>query len=106
MSLRNPEVRQTLLKDVATLADGEARRDEIALGDAVEEVDHLLDPRHDGEPGDVLMDSEEVEAATALWHALNRVAWPLDSQQRATSKEWNEVVRVAQTFLARCRREP
>lgn len=88
------------------MASGELRRDEIALGDAVDEVDHLLDPRHDGEPGDLIENAEEVEAATALVRALNRVAWPLDSQQRATSNEWDEVVRAAQVLVARCRLQP
>lgn len=99
MSLRNPHVRQALLFEVATLRSAIGDIDEIALGDAVEEVWHLLDPTHGREPGDVLLTDAEVALGTALWQALERAPWPADPATRATDAAWTDVVQVATAFL-------
>ena len=72
----------------------------------MEEVWHLLDPSHSHrEPGDVLADADEVAVGTELWHALDRVSWPLDQRERASSHDWADVVRAANAFLSTCGRE-
>jgi hypothetical protein len=102
MSVRLPEVREALLRDVSTLATTGPEVDDVWVGDAVEEVWHLLDPSHGREPGDLLKDADEITAGTALWRALDRVAWPLDRDGRAANREWADVVNAADAFVSRC----
>ncbi|WP_157592396.1 hypothetical protein [Solirubrobacter soli] len=99
MSLRNPEVRKALVREVATLRGALGEVDEVALGEAVEEVSHLLDPTHEGEPGDVLLSDTEVALGTALWRALERAPWPAEPKTRASEPAWTDVVREADAFL-------
>lgn len=101
MKLRNPEVRKALLRDVAILYGALGETDHISLGDAVEEVSHLLDPTLGGEPGDVLLTDAEVASGTALWRALERAAWPVAYGIRTTDPAWVEVVRAATGFVRR-----
>ena len=101
MRLRNPEVRQLLLREVATLRAATGEIDEVVLGDAVEEVWHLLDPSVGSEPGDILLDDREVALSTELWRALERAPWPADSETRNTSSAWADVADGAAAFLGR-----
>jgi hypothetical protein len=99
VNLRNAEVRRELLSEVATLRGAVGEIDEVALGDAVEEVWHLLHPTNGGEPGDVLLADAEVALGAALWHALERAPWPAESEKRASDPAWADVVRGAASFL-------
>jgi len=100
VSVRLPEVRQALLREVSTLQRwvGTAE-DEVAFGDAVEEVHHLLDPSHGGEPGDLLLTHAEVVLSLRLWRALDRAPWPVEPEQRKTDPVWVEVAQHAAEFL-------
>jgi hypothetical protein len=51
MSIRLPEVRQSLLQDVSTPRQAVGEVNGVVLGHAVEEVWHLLDPPHGESPG-------------------------------------------------------
>ena len=99
VSVRLPEIRQALLREVRVVRSAVGEVDEIALGDAVEEVWHLLDPSHGGEPGDLLLSDVEVVLGTTLWRALERAPWPADPETRATDPAWNGVVHAAVAFL-------
>jgi hypothetical protein len=79
---------------VPTVRGAVGEIDEVALGDAVEEVWHLLDPTNGGEPGDVLLTEVEVALGNALWHALERAPWPAELETRATDVaegDWGEL---------------
>jgi hypothetical protein len=102
--VRLPEVRQALLRDVSVLAQSARRaEDEVAFGDAVEEVHHLLDPAHGCEPGDVLVSDGEVAVAQKLWHALAVARWPLDPDARDQDDVWAEARRLAGSLVAAAR---
>jgi hypothetical protein len=73
--------------------------DETSLGDAIEEVWHLLDPTLGSEPGDVLLSSAEVARGTALWQSLRRAPWPADPETLAGHAAWVEVAQAATAFL-------
>jgi hypothetical protein len=103
MRLRNPGVRQGLLRDLGTLKNAVSEPDEILLGDAIEEVWHLLDPSHGGEPGDILLDDAEVALGTRVWRALERAPWPSDPETRATHRAWAEVSQRATAFVDQAR---
>lgn len=105
MNVRLPEVRQALLLEVATLCSAVGDVDEVALGDAVEEVWHLLDPTRSGEPGDVLLTDAEVALGAALWQALERAPWPAEPEARATDRAWTDVVQGATAFLDQARKD-
>jgi hypothetical protein len=98
-SVRLPDVRRALLRDVSTLGVHANEVDEVAFGDAVEEVWHLLDPSHGREPGDVLLNDAEVEMATRLWSALDRATWPLDPTRRSMDSDWAQVTQLATALL-------
>jgi hypothetical protein len=66
MSVRLPAVRQSLLRDLSTLRRAAGEINDVVLGDVVEEVWHLLDPSHGGEPGDILRNDAEVALGTEV----------------------------------------
>jgi len=102
-SVRLPEVRRALLREVSVLTLPSRTPEEVAFGDAVEEVHHLLDPTHGGEPGDLLLDDAEVAVAEQLWQALDAAQWPLDPSARDQDATWAEVRRQADALLAAVR---
>ena len=103
-SVRLPEVRRALLREVSILTQpSRTPEEDVAFGDAVEEVHHLLDPTHGGEPGDLLLDDAEVAVAEQLWQALNAAQWPLDPSARDQDATWAEVRRQGDALVAAAR---
>lgn len=100
MQLRNPFVRETLIAAVVHLGTAGDLADDAAVGDAMDEVDHLLNPKVGGEPGDVLRSEQEILLGRDLWRALERAPWPLDVSGRAADPAWSALTPAAAPFLS------